>query len=71
MSESPKEGWKLFDNAKKYHWIGPDMRSLCGRWGAWSTADCDPVIGEPHAAECGKCRSKLNKRTTLGEPDAR
>ena len=60
MTEKPKTGWwnpNPANGRSKWHYIGPDGRSLCGKWlcimGDKEQGDDD------HQDNCPKCRKAL------------
>ena len=59
MNKNKPEGWAWIDGANKLHYIGPDGRSLCGRWlylgTVYETGECEKW---GRCAECVRRRAK-------------
>lgn len=64
MSEPGKVGWwnpRPFDTRARFHYIGEDGRSLCGRWALlFGTVDSDEM--DEHPDNCGECRKRVKAR---------
>lgn len=61
--ERGTEGWVDLANSRKYHYVGADGRSLCGRWlylGKLFTPD--EQFRCHRLDECVPCRRSLTKR---------
>lgn len=57
-----QEGWTNFHGqSRKWHWIGPDGRSLCGKWGMFIEHDLDPKT-TPSPDNCAGCWKRLATR---------
>lgn len=55
-AEPPVEGWYGPPGSRRWHWIGTDGRSLCGKWFvlAWSSGLVNVSPGNPDG-DCAAC----------------
>lgn len=58
MSDEPR-GWYGPPNSRRWHYIGTDGRSLCGKWlvPSWSPHLVDRAYG-PASGDCAECKKK-------------
>lgn len=56
----PTQGWYGPPTSRRWHFIGADARSLCGRWfvPAWGPEHVDRAYG-PANGDCAACKKKL------------
>ena len=60
-------GWTNFGGqSRKWHYIGEDGRSLCGKWAAWTRGPFEQGMDES-PDNCAACRRRLAKRKAVGE----
>lgn len=54
------QGWYGPPNSRRWHYIGPDARSLCGKWlvPGWNATLIDKAFG-PANGDCATCKAKL------------
>jgi len=61
MSET---GWwnpRPFDSRSKFHYVGKDGTSLCGRWARFSGSGTVDEGMDDHKDNCAACRKKKAK----------
>ena len=61
MTDIPQEGWTYLMNAIKWHYFGPDGRSLCMRW-FYGGPKTDYRDSPPNFDGCVACTRKLERR---------
>ncbi len=56
---APMKGWAEVAGSRKFHYCGPDGRSLCGRYGflGFTQADLSDKWHE-HPLNCSVCKKK-------------
>src|SRR3569623_479624 len=64
MRKKLKEGWAFIANARKFHYVGTDGRSLCGKWLFLGTLIADDQKASKSKDDCVTCRKRRNKIDT-------
>lgn len=65
--DRPAEGWFGPGGSKRYHYFGPDLRALCGKWMLWAhPQDAGMEWGMAQGwnvnGDCAECSRRLEKR---------
>ena len=71
MNEDGPRGWYGPPTSRRWHFIGPDSRSLCRKWlvPAWSDELIDRAYG-PANGDCASCKAKLEASTAAAAAEA-